>query len=77
MDHKFELEDAKGTERPIVYVRPVAAKELPMELRQQAEGIRDLYAVHTADGQRLALVRGRTLAFALARQHDMTPVNVH
>jgi hypothetical protein len=41
-------------------------------------GDRDhLYAVHDADGQQLALVADRRLAFALARQHDMAPVAVH
>lgn len=64
-------------ERPIVYVRPVIVEDLPDDIRQQAEGVEDLYAVHDADGQRLALVRGRELAFALARQNDLTPVNVH
>ncbi len=43
----------------------------------EAEGGEDLYSVHASDGKRLALVRGRRLAFALARQNDMDPVNVH
>jgi len=33
--------------------------------------------VHDSDGQRLALVKNRKLAFALARQNDLAPVNVH
>ncbi|WP_116134899.1 DUF1150 family protein [Tropicimonas sp. IMCC34043] len=62
---------------PIVYVRPVDRSDLPDDIRSQTEGVEDLFAVHDADGQRLALVRGRKLAFLLARQNDMTPVNVH
>jgi hypothetical protein len=37
----------------------------------------EIYAVHGADGQRLALVKDRTLAFVLARQNDFAPVSVH
>ncbi|MFD0978363.1 DUF1150 family protein [Tropicimonas aquimaris] len=78
MDHKHPIGESQTTnERPIVYVRPVDLDDLPEELRRQAEGVKDLYAVHDAEGQRLALVRGRKLAFVLARQNDLTPVNVH
>jgi hypothetical protein len=64
-------------ENRIVYVRPVAVADLPDDVREQAEGIDQLFAVHSADGERLALVRDRTLAFILARQNDLAPVNVH
>ena len=36
-----------------------------------------IYAVHSPNGERLALVKDRKLAFALARQNDFAPVNVH
>ncbi|RID92170.1 DUF1150 family protein [Gemmobacter lutimaris] len=61
----------------IVYVRPVAVADLPEEIRNQADGIAVLYAVHRPDGERLALVRDRALAFALARQNDLAPVSAH
>lgn len=61
----------------IVYVRPVVVADLPEEIRSQAEGLDRLYAVHRPDGARLALVRDRDLAFALARQNDLAPVNAH
>jgi hypothetical protein len=64
-------------ENRIVYVRPVAVADLPDDVREQAEGIEQLFAVHSADGERLALVRDRKLAFILARQNDLAPVNVH
>jgi hypothetical protein len=75
MNTKFDFgtEDAER----IVYIRPVAVAELPAEVREQAAGIDEIYAVHGADGQRLALVRDRTLAFMLARQNDLAPVSVH
>ena len=63
--------------RAIVYVRPVMVADLPSALQAQAEGLTIIYAVHRPNGQRLALVADRKLAFALARQHDMAPVSVH
>ncbi len=65
------------TDDRIVYVRPVNPEELPAEVRAQVGNIERLYAVHDKDGERLALVNGRRLAFVLARQHDYAPVNVH
>ncbi|QYZ70192.1 DUF1150 family protein [Neotabrizicola shimadae] len=75
MDVKYEGLPQAG--EPIVYVRPVKVADLPDEVRQQAEGLEVIYAVHRPDGERLALVRDRALAFALARQNDLAPVNVH
>lgn len=75
MDVKYKALPQAG--EPIVYVRPVKVSELPDELRQQAEGLDVIYAVHRPDGERLALVRDRALAFALARQNDLAPVNAH
>jgi hypothetical protein len=40
-------------------------------------GAETLYAVHNAEGGRLALVADRTMAFILARQNDLAPVSVH
>lgn len=61
----------------IVYILPVAVADLPDEIREQVEGVDTLYAVHRPNGERLALVRERGLAFALARQNDLAPVNAH
>lgn len=61
----------------VVYVRPVSAAELPAPIRAQADAVHNIYAVHAANGDRLALVNGRQQAFVLARQHDMHPVHVH
>jgi len=75
MDTRYE--NLPGGADRIVYVRPVAVADLPQELRAQAEGIDNLYAVHSANGDCLAIVHGRRLAFALARENDLAPVNVH
>ena len=61
----------------IVYVRPVAVADLPDELRARISGLERVYSVHRADGEQLALVADRDLAFHLARQHDFAPVSVH
>ena len=75
MNEKFQAFPEPG-ER-IVYVRPVDVADLPEELRAQVGGLSTIYAVHDADGAQLALVADRRLAFALARQNDFAPVNVH
>lgn len=60
-----------------VYVKTIAVSDLPREVRDQAEGLEQLYAVHNSDGQQLALVGDRKLAFHLAREHNYAPVLVH
>ena len=61
----------------IVYVRSVNVDELPDEVRDRIDGLTELYALHSSDGERLALVKERELAFLLARQSDLSPVTVH
>ncbi len=65
--------------RPIVYVREVRVDDLPEDIREQAsgEGLTTLYAIGNEEGEQLALVRDRKLAFVVARQNDLTPVSVH
>lgn len=75
MDVKYQA--LPEAETNIVYVRPVAVADLPDEVREQAGNLETIYAVHDTDGQRLALVRDRWMAFMLAREHDFAPVNVH
>lgn len=76
MDTPYDIATDDRQDR-IVYVRPVSAAELPEPIRAQANAAHNIYAVHAANGDRLALVNGRQLAFVLARQHDMQPVHVH
>lgn len=69
--------ETSPTENRIVYVKAVDVTELPSEVRDQAGDLDQLYAVHDSDGQQLALVADRGLAFRLARQNDYAPVAVH
>ncbi|MBK6466619.1 MAG: DUF1150 family protein [Rhodobacter sp.] len=61
----------------IVYIRAVQTADLPDEVRAQIGEAEVVYSVNAPDGQRLALVADRNLAFHLARAHDFAPVNVH
>lgn len=67
----------------LVYVRPIRAAEIladtPLE---QINGIdlepeQVLYAVHRADGARLAILGDRDSAVAAALAHELAPVSVH
>lgn len=60
--------------QPIVYVREVAESELPDELRGTHAR---LFALHDAEGNRLAVAPDRGIAFALAKRNDMVPLSVH
>ena len=52
---------ADDVEQPIVYVREVALADLHEEVRAEATGLKKLYALHDASGERLALVKDRKL----------------
>ncbi|NQY58857.1 DUF1150 family protein [Cognatishimia sp.] len=75
MISKYDFETPN--EDRMVYVREVSVADLPADMQEQVEGVETLYAVHGADGERLAVVKERNLAFALARQNDYAPVTVH
>ena len=70
--------------RKLVYIRTVIARDVADDLMED-DGVTEmdipedttLYSVHSADGERIALVGDRDLAFAAARQHEMNPVSVH
>ena len=74
MNSPFELPESDSR---IVYVKTVEVADLPDAVRREAGDLEHLYAVHREDGEQLALVADRKLAFVLARQHDRAPVAVH
>ncbi|MGR3621569.1 DUF1150 family protein [Pseudophaeobacter sp.] len=69
--------DFATTDPRTVYVKAVAVSDLPTEMQANAEGRELFYAVHDAEGEQLALVADRKMAFVLARQNDFSPVPVH
>jgi hypothetical protein len=74
MDTKFDFEKF-GTD--VVYVKPILASDLPADVQEQVGDLEELFAVHNASGEQLALVADRKLAFHLARENNMQPVTVH
>ncbi len=76
MNTKFNFAPEDQTER-LAYIRAVDAGELPDDVKAQLGEIKQLYALHASDGERLALVKDREMAFILARQNDLAPVTVH
>ncbi len=64
------------TDERIAYVRPVDVSDLPDEMREQTDGLNEIYAVHDAKGTRLALVLDQKMAFLLARENDYAPVYI-
>ncbi len=67
----------------LVYVRPIKAREVIASATVDAiEGFeldpnQTLYAVHRADGERLAILVDRDSAVAAALAHELAPVSVH
>jgi len=72
-----ESQPNANSSNKIVYIREVAAKDLPKDVQSQIGKLKKLYAVHSDQGERLALVKERNLAFVLARQNDLSPVTAH
>jgi hypothetical protein len=67
----------------LVYVRPVKVRDVlgatPVESIQGIALTPDqtLYALHRADGERLAVLIDRDSAVAAALAHELAPVSVH
>lgn len=74
MEHSTD--DIASDER-VVYVRAVSTAILTDDVREELGNVDEVYAVHSAAGERLALVTERDMAFVLARQNDLSPVAVH
>jgi hypothetical protein len=67
----------------LVYVRPIRAAEILADTPvEQIKGFaldpeQVLYAVHRADGERLAVMTDKDSAVAAALAHELAPVSVH
>lgn len=67
----------------LVYVRPIKARDVlastPIEVVEgfSLDPNQTLYAVHRADGERLAVLTDRESAVAAALAHELAPVSVH
>lgn len=77
-------EDFAGLGAPdLVYVREIRASDVMADVPVTAvaglsvDPDAILYAVHGADGERLAVMMDRETAFAAAVAHELEPVSVH
>lgn len=67
----------------LVYVRQIRASDVLADTPvSEIKGLdidpaQTLYAVHSADGERLAVMIDRDTAFAAAVAHELEPVSVH
>jgi len=86
-DHDKKLSAIEFAElggRKLVYIRAIPAEDVMDDLGDEldAEEIEFeegaiVYSVHASDGERIALVGDRDVAFAAAKQYEMNPVSVH
>jgi len=66
----------------LVYVRPIKAAEIlatvpAAQIQSELDPDATLYAVHRADGERLAVLTDKDSAMAAALAHELAPVSVH
>ncbi|MGZ3314968.1 MAG: DUF1150 family protein [Caulobacteraceae bacterium] len=67
----------------LVYVKPVSARDIIGSTQiDEIEGIeldpnQTFYALHGADGQRLAVMMDKESAMAAALAHELAPMSVH
>jgi hypothetical protein len=78
------LEDFAALGGPnLVYVREISGAEVIASAQVdviegfELEADQTFYAVHGANGERLAVVTDRETAYAAAIAHELTPVSVH
>jgi hypothetical protein len=81
---KMTIKDFAGLGAPdLVYVRQIRAADVIEDTPTTAmkslivDPEATLYAVHGADGERLAVMLDRETAFATAVAHELEPVSVH
>lgn len=84
MTSNLSTEDFAALGGPsLVYVRPITAAEIMADTPvEQIRGFdlkpeQILYAVHRADGARLAVMGDKDSAIAAALAHELAPVSVH
>ncbi len=66
----------------LVYVRPITAAEIlatvpAAQIQSDLDPGQTLYAVHRADGERLAVLTDKAAAISAAIAHELAPVSVH
>ena len=80
--HKLNADEVARLIGPnTVYVREVGVDELKgsgvLPVDAMVPPSQRFFALHAADGRRVAVVDSRDMAFVAARQHELEPVSVH
>lgn len=74
MNEKLLVEEF---DRNLVYIKKIPADGVSWAASQVGDEAEAMYAVHDAEGVRLAVVANRRLAFHLAHENELVPVTVH
>jgi hypothetical protein len=84
MTPRFTMDEFQALGAPdLVYIRQIKARDvLGSTTVDTIQGFsidpdQTLYAVHTAAGERLAVLIDKKSAFAAATAHELAPVSVH
>jgi len=74
MHTKQELKALAGQS---IYLKPVDIADLPADVQAEAQSLDELFAVHNAQGEQVALVASPEIASNLADANEMTLVALH
>lgn len=74
MHTKQELKALAGNS---IYLKPVDFADLPEDVQAEAGSMDELFAVHNADGEQVALVASTAVASHLAAANELTLVALH
>ncbi len=74
MQMKQELKNLAGN---MIYLKPIDIADLPEDVRVDAGNLDEVFAVHNAKGERVALVATEAIASDLAAQNNMQVVSIH
>ena len=74
MQMKQELKNLAGN---MIYLKPIDIADLPEDVRVDAGNLEEVFAVHNAKGERVALVATEAIASDLAAQNNMQVVSIH
>ncbi len=74
MNTKFDLSEMGAN---IVYLKPMMTADLPDELREQAGGLEQIFAVHNGMGEQVAYIADLKFANNLAQENNVRIVTLH
>ena len=70
-------QNLKSLGKRIVYIKPIDARDLPDSVREEAEGIETVFAIHNTAGEQVGYVADPAMAEAIAQQNALELVQLH